>query len=64
MTPKRFESEMNYLVARHMAECFLKQEFLTKTEFRIIDDFLVGAFTPLIGKLLTLSLDKSGDKSE
>ena len=55
---------MNYLTARHLAECFLKQGFLTKTEFRKIDDFLVGAFTPLIGKLLTLSLDKSGDKSE
>ena len=64
MTPRQSESEMNYLVARHMAESFLKQGFLTKTEFRKIDDFLVGAFTPLIGKLLTLSLDKSGDKSE
>lgn len=64
MTLKQFDSEMNYLAARHLAECFLKQGFLTKTEFRKIDDFLVGAFTPLIGKLLTLSLDKSGDKSE
>lgn len=64
MTPKQFESEMNYLVARHLAECFLKQGFMTKTEFRKIDDFLVRTFSPLIGKLLTLSLDKSGDKSE
>ena len=64
MTPKQFESEMNYLAARHIAECFLKQGLLTKPEFRRIDDFLIGTFTPLIGKLLTLSLDKSGDKSE
>ena len=64
MTPKQFESEMNYLATRHLAEYFLKQGFLTKTEFRKIDDFLVGTFTPLIGKLLTLSLDKSGDMSE
>ena len=55
---------MNYLAARHLAECFLKQGVLTKTEFRKIDDFLVRTFSPLIGKLLTLSLDKSGDKSE
>jgi hypothetical protein len=64
MSPKQFESELNYLTTRHLAECFLKQGVLTKNEFRKIDDFLVGTFTPLIGKLLTLSLDKSGDMSE
>jgi len=42
----------------------MKHGVFTKTEFKKIDDFLIRTFTPLIGKLLTLSLDKSGDKSE
>ena len=64
MKQKQFESELNYLVARHIIESFFKHGFLTKTEFRKADDFLIGLFAPLIGKFLTLSLDKSGDKSE
>ena len=64
MTPKQFESEMNYLVARHIIESFLKQGFLTKIEFRRIDDFLVETFVPLVGKLITEALDNTGDKSE
>ncbi|WP_294463276.1 SHOCT domain-containing protein [uncultured Ruminobacter sp.] len=64
MTPKQFESEMNYLVARHIVENFLKQGFLTKIEFRKIDAFLVETFVPLVGKLITEALDNTGDKSE
>ena len=64
MSPKQFESELNYLTTRHIAECFMRQGLFTKTEFKKIDDFLIRTFTPLIGKLLTLSLDKSCDKSE
>ena len=64
MKQKQFESELNYLVARHIIESFFKQGFLTKNEFRKTDDFLIRLFVPLIGKFLTLSLDKSGDKSE
>ena len=64
MSPKQLVSELNYLTTRHIAECFMRHGFFTKTEFKKIDDFLIRTFTPLIGKLLTLSLDKSGDKSE
>ncbi len=64
MSPKQFESELNYLTTRHLAECFMKHGVFTKTEFKKIDDFLIRTFSQLIGKLLTLSLDKSGDKSE
>ena len=38
MTPKQFDSELNYLTARHIAKSFMQQGFLTKTEFRKIDD--------------------------
>lgn len=64
MTHKQFDSELNYLTARHIAKSFMQQGFLTKTEFRKIDDLLINIFTPLIGKLITLSLDKTCDKSE
>ena len=64
MSPKQFECELNYLITRHLAESFMKHGIFTKTEFKNIDNFLIRTFTPLIGKLLTLSLDMSGDKSE
>ena len=64
MSPKQFECELNYLITRHLAESFMKHGIFTKTKFKNIDNFLIRTFTPLIGKLLTLSLDKSGDKSE
>lgn len=61
MSPKQFESELNYLAARQLAESLMKQGFITKTEFRKIDDLLIAAFAPLIGKLITVSLDKPED---
>lgn len=61
MSPKQFESELNYLAARELAESLMKQGFITKTEFRKIDDLLIAAFAPLIGKLITVSLDKPED---
>ena len=64
MSPKQFESELNYLAARELAESLMKQGFITKTEFRKIDDLLIAAFAPLIGKLITVSLDKPEDQSE
>lgn len=64
MSPKQFECEINYLITRHPAECFMKHGIFTKTEFKKIDDILIRTITQLIGKLLTLSLDMSGYKSE
>ena len=61
MSPKQFESELNYLAARELAESLMKQGFITKTEFRKVDDLLIAAFAPLIGKLITVSLDKPED---
>ncbi|WP_406039042.1 SHOCT domain-containing protein [Succinimonas sp.] len=61
MSPKQFESELNYLAARELAESLMKQGFITKTEFKKIDDLLIAAFAPLIGKLITVSLDKPED---
>jgi hypothetical protein len=61
MSPKQFESELNYLAARQLAESLMKQGFITKTEFKKIDDLLIAAFAPLIGKLITVSLDKPED---
>ena len=61
MSPKQFESELNYLTARQLVESLMKQGFITKTEFRKIDDLLIAAFAPLIGKLITVSLDKPED---
>ena len=61
MSPKQFESELNYLAARELAESLMKQGFITKTEFRKIDDLLIAAFAPLIGKLIIVSLDKPED---
>lgn len=61
MSPKQFESELNYLAARELAESLMKQGFITRTEFRKIDDLLIAAFAPLIGKLITVSLDKPED---
>ena len=42
----------------------MKQGFITQTEFKKIDDLLIAAFAPLIGKLITVSLDKPEDQSE
>ena len=64
MSPKQFESELNYLAARELAESLMKQGFITQTEFKKIDDLLIAAFAPLIGKLITVSLDKPEDQSE
>ena len=64
MSPKQFESELNYLAARELAESLMKQGLITKTEFKKIDDLLIAAFAPLIGKLITVSLDKPEDQSE
>ena len=61
MSPKQVESELNYLAARELAESLMKQGFITKTEFKKIDDLLIAAFAPLIGKLITVSLDKPED---
>ena len=61
MSPKQFESELNYLAARELAESLMKQGFITRTEFKKIDDLLIAAFAPLIGKLITVSLDKPED---
>ena len=30
MSPKQFESELNYLITRHPAECFMKHRIFTK----------------------------------
>ena len=61
MSPKQFESELNYLAARELAESLMKQGFITKTEFRKIDVLLIAAFALLIGKLIIVSLDKPED---
>ena len=61
MSPKQFESELNYLAARELAESLMKQGFITKNEFRKIDVLLIAAFAPLIGKLIIVSLDKPED---
>ena len=61
MSPKQFESELNYLAARELAESLMKQGFITQTEFKKIDDLLIAAFAPLIGKLIIISLDKPED---
>ena len=55
------ESELNYLATRELAESLMKQGLITKTEFKKIDDLLIAAFAPLIGKLITVSLDKPED---
>ncbi|WP_406039186.1 SHOCT domain-containing protein [Succinimonas sp.] len=57
-------NEVNFLTARQFAESLMKQGFITKTEFKKIDDLLIAAFAPLIGKLITVSLDKPEDQSE
>ena len=51
MSPKQFESELNYLAARELAESLMKQGFITRTEFRKIAIFLLRPSPLLSGSL-------------